>query len=125
MSRTRAPGLAALAGVAVLALAACGSGAAPVPAAAGVPAEGHRLIEQFGCGACHRIAGVSGANGTVGPDLRDFDAQRSVGGVLPRTPANVVRWLLDPPALSPRTIMPDLGLTPAQARDITAYLYTQ
>jgi cytochrome c1 len=42
---------------------------------------------------------------------------------LPNTPDNLVRWLRDPQAVSPQTIMPDLGLGEPQARDIAAYLY--
>jgi cytochrome c1 len=44
--------------------------------------------------------------------------------VLPNTPADMERWLRNPPAVDPRTAMPDMGVTEQDARDIAAYLYT-
>ena len=34
----------------------------------------------------------------------------------------MVRWLMDPPAVNPRTAMPDTGLRQADAEAIAAYL---
>jgi cytochrome c len=87
--------------------------------------RGHDLIVQNGCGTCHRIGGVERANGDVGPSLRNFQANPRLAGRLPNNPEEVVRWLLNPQAIDPTTIMPNLGLTPGQARDIANYLYTQ
>ena len=36
---------------------------------AAIQPAGAMLIQQKGCGACHTIPGVPGANGTVGPNL--------------------------------------------------------
>ena len=47
-----------------------------------------------------------------------------MAGILPNTPGGLVRWLVDPPAHSPKTAMPDLGVTTAHARHIAAYLFT-
>jgi cytochrome c len=44
--------------------------------------------------------------------------------VLPNTPANMLKWLHDPPAVDSLTAMPNVGVTPADARHIAAYLYT-
>jgi cytochrome c len=87
--------------------------------------HGRELIGHFGCGACHRIGGVDGANGTVGPDLRHLRGDRYIAGTLPNTREQVQRWIQDPQAFQPHTIMPDLGVTPSQAADIAAYLYDQ
>lgn len=87
--------------------------------------RGRALIEQNGCGTCHTIGGVDGANGKVGPPLTNFDDNRLIAGELPNRPENVVRWLLEPRAFDPQTVMPDVGLTPEQARAIADYLYTQ
>jgi cytochrome c1 len=46
-----------------------------------------------------------------------------IGGVAANSATNLERWLMHPQAFSPRTAMPDLGLTEDQARDIAAYLY--
>jgi cytochrome c1 len=103
--------------------AACGSEPrAPREAAA---ERGHDLIVEKGCGTCHTIGGVERADGDVGPRLVDFRRKRRIAGRLPNNPDAVVRWLLDPQAVKPTTLMPNLHLTPQQARDIAAYLYTQ
>ena len=47
-----------------------------------------------------------------------------VAGQVPNTPDFLVRWLEAPQAIEPGTAMPDLGVTPKDARDIAAYLYT-
>jgi cytochrome c len=33
------------------------------------------------------------------------------------------QWIVQPHRFNPNSAMPDLGVTPAQARDMTAYLY--
>lgn len=98
-------------------------------AAAGQLAErsaerGGRAIADFGCGTCHTIPGVRGADGKVAPPLSWFARRSFIAGQLPNTPENLVRWLKDPPAVEPGTAMPALGLTDAQARDIATYLHT-
>ena len=100
----------------------CGGQPDPVKASA---ERGHDLIVQNGCATCHRIGGVERANGDVGPSLRNFQTNPRIAGRLPNNPNEVVRWLLNPQAIDPTTIMPNLGLTPGQARDIANYLYTQ
>lgn len=87
------------------------------------PVRGARAMVDYGCGACHVIPGVTGARGTVGPPLAGFGDRAYVAGVLPNDPGGLVRWLIDPPAHAPRTAMPDLGVTEADARDMAAYLY--
>ena len=88
------------------------------------PENGADLMIIHGCGACHVIPGVTGADGTVGPALTSMASQAYVAGVLPNTPGGLVRWLVDPTAHSPETAMPDLGVTESEARDIAAYLYS-
>ena len=91
---------------------------------AGDPAHGAALMIDHGCGACHTIPGVTGANGSVGPHLGGLAHRAYVGGVLPNEPGGLVRWLVDPTAYAPDTAMPDLGVTEAEARDMAAYLFT-
>jgi len=100
--------------------------ATPIPQTVpGGRAEQGRLdMEKYGCGACHVIPGVPGANGTFGPSLVDFAERKEIAGVLPNTPDNLIRWLQNPPAVKPGTAMPNLGVTEPDARDIGAYLYT-
>jgi cytochrome c1 len=53
-----------------------------------------------------------------------FSQRTMIAGELPNTPENVERWIENPKAVEPKTAMPDLGLSPEQASDIAAYLYT-
>lgn len=93
-------------------------------ATGGNAAHGKQLIQNYGCGACHIVPGVQGARGLVGPPLLYFGQRTMIAGELPNTPDNLVRWIQNPPAIEPKTAMPDLGLTEDQAYDIAAYLYT-
>jgi cytochrome c1 len=90
----------------------------------GNPHEGKKLIVSYGCGACHTIPGVYTARGLVGPPLYFYGRRTMIAGELPNQPGNLVRWLMNPPAIEPETAMPNLGLSEQQARDISAYLYT-
>lgn len=86
--------------------------------------RGAKLIGSIGCGACHTIPGIDGADGKVGPPLTDMGERRFIAGVLSNTPSNMIVWLKNPQAVVPGNAMPDLGLTDKEARDIAAYLYT-
>jgi cytochrome c len=86
--------------------------------------RGRELIRSYGCGTCHSIPGVTGATGLVGPPLGGIASRSYIGGVLPNAPDNMLRWLRDPRAVDPLTAMPNVGVTPSDARHIAAYLYT-
>jgi cytochrome c len=90
----------------------------------GDPARGPALMRKYGCQTCHTIPGVIGANGLVGPPLAGIASRSYIGGVLPNAPDNMLRWIRDPKAVDPLTAMPNTGVTPSDARHITAYLYT-
>lgn len=108
-----------------LALMASGcSGSAPsAPSTVGDPERGRLLLRQYGCVSCHRIPGVAGARGNVGPPLEGVAQRVYLGGVLPNTPDNMVRWIRAPQAADPLTAMPNLHVPAAHAADMTAYLY--
>jgi cytochrome c1 len=90
--------------------------------AGGDAAHGRRAAAAYGCGGCHVIPDVPGARGRAGPPLTDFGDRTYVGGRLPNTPATLARWIREPQRISPGTVMPDLSVTEADARDIAAYL---
>lgn len=104
-------------------LAACTEQQAAIQVAGGDPERGRTLVRSFGCVACHVVPGVAGHGSNVGPPLHKMGARVYIGGVLPNTPDDMVRWLMNPPAIDPRTAMPNLGITEPEARDIAAYLY--
>lgn len=111
--------------LAALALAACDRHT-PSRALAGVgdPDRGHDLIIRTGCGACHDIPGVVGANGLVGPPLAKIGLRTTLAGLLPNTPPNMIHWLEAPQTVVPGNAMPNMELNDHDARDIAAYLYT-
>ncbi len=74
---------------------------------------GRRLFyEKYGCQACHQ---VNQQGGYVGPPL-DGVRNRLYSGY-------IYEWLLNPQRFIPETIDPNQGLTPEEARAITAFLY--
>lgn len=83
------------------------------------------LLRQYACHSCHRIEGVVGPEVDTGPPLVAWPRRAYIGGTLPNTHANLVRWLRDPQAVSPQTLMPDLGVTPEHARVMADYLLSQ
>lgn len=92
-----------------------------VPASADAE-RGRLLAAQYQCGRCHIIPGVAAARGTLAVSLASFGRRSYIAGHVPNTDALLQRWLVDPPALVPGTAMPAMGVTPADARDLAAYL---
>lgn len=122
--RSRSAPAFAVVACAVLLCAGCAEQAPQVQIAGADAERGRVAIRQYGCVACHAVPGVRNPGGNVGPPLAGLAKRGYIGGVLPNTPDQLVRWLLDPPGVDPRTAMPDVGLNEAEARDIAAYLYT-
>ena len=86
--------------------------------------NGAMLIAQFGCGKCHVIPGIGGADGVVGPPLTAVGRRIFIAGLLNNSPDNMMAWLQDPQAIVPGNAMPQMDISVQQARDISAYLYT-
>lgn len=86
---------------------------------------GRQLIASYGCGSCHSIPGVPGADARAAPPLDHFYARSYIAGILPNTEENLIQWIQNPQKIVPGNAMPDLGVTKEQARDIAAYLYHQ
>lgn len=102
-----------------------GCGKAPATQVPGGDAErGKVAILRYGCAACHAIPGIANQGSNVGPPLAGIARRAYLGGVVPNTPADMVRWLRNPPQVDPRTAMPNMGVSEAEAKDIAAYLYT-
>lgn len=92
---------------------------------AGDPHRARTAIITYGCAGCHRIPGIQEARGQVGPPLTNIAGQIYIAGVLVNTPENLVRWIMTPTDVDPRTAMPATGIPDDAARDIAAYLYSR
>jgi cytochrome c2 len=105
------------------------SHSAPLPnrqVADGDVARGRAIVTSgaHGCTGCHDVPGILMPKGVVGPRLDDMRRRSFIAGTLPNRPDVLVAFLQDPPALVPATGMPNVRLSPQDARDIAAFLYT-
>ncbi len=94
------------------------------PPMSGDAAHGRTLFfqSQADCASCHAIDGTT-AKGNVGPNLTHVGGRTMLAAnVLPNSPDNMVRWLLNPQAIKPGNRMPNLRLSDDDARDLAAYL---
>ena len=96
----------------------------PLFPVAGDPLAGSRIIKENGCGSCHRIPGIAGANAVVGPPLDQWPERSFIAGTLPNSPANLARWITSPQEIRPGTAMPDSGLAEDEVADVVAFLYS-
>ena len=92
---------------------------------AGLSAEqlGAITITRQACGSCHRIPGIEGADGTVGPPLAHYARRQMIAGVVANTPANLARYLKSPRTMVPGNAMPREQLSDRQIGAVVAYLY--
>jgi cytochrome c oxidase subunit 2 len=90
----------------------------------------HAPASMAKCFNCHRIRGVVGAVGEVGPDLTHVGSRQSIAaGVLENNPKNLKLWIHNPNAIKPDNVMAVAGykgynikLSEQDENDITAYL---
>ncbi len=93
--------------------------------------KGRQLLETKGCGSCHVFTGVAVIPSSAPPamDPKEFDRGHKLAPDLRfarerMTAAKTIAWLADPKAIKPDTAMPKIALTPAETKDLAAYLLT-
>lgn len=86
--------------------------------------RGKTLITEYGCGNCHLIPKVAGANGNVGPPLLHLATRVYIAGFVRNSPENLSVWLQDPQKILPGNGMPAMGISRKDSHDITAFLYS-
>lgn len=91
----------------------------------GDPDRAPELLRRYGCGGCHTIPGLAGADGKVGPPLEELRKRIYIAGKLQNTPENLIQWIVSPQALVPGSAMPQTGISESEARDVAAFLYDQ
>ncbi len=89
-------------------------------------AKGRETFLSLACVGCHTVQGTV-AQGKVGPELTHVASKTTgiaggAGG--PVNEANLTRWIKNPPAVKPGTLMPNLGLSDEQIHDIVQWLLT-
>jgi cytochrome c oxidase subunit II len=100
-------------------------GARPARAAGPRYAEGEKLFTAKGCIACHSMVAVNAPKGMVGPNLANVGARSYIAaGTLKNTDENLARWIRDPQGIKKGVLMPNLGVTEAEAQALVAYLRT-
>jgi cytochrome c1 len=97
---------------------------AAIATTGGDPGAGSAAISRYGCGSCHTIPGVTGANGLAGPSLASLRRRTYIAGELPNSTDNLMHWVQHPLSVHQKTAMPELGVTAKDARDIAAFLYS-
>ena len=91
----------------------------------GEPSRAPDIIRRYGCAGCHTIPGIPGGDGQVGGPLVDLKHRVYVGGVVSKSPDDLVQWIVSPQTFSPRSAMPATGISEADARHVASYLYAQ
>jgi cytochrome c len=84
--------------------------------------RGRALLAQYQCGSCHTIPGVRSARGQVAQPLDAWRRRSYIAGRLPNRADVLARWIVAPAALVPGTTMPSMGVPPADAEAMAAYL---
>jgi cytochrome c2 len=89
----------------------------------GDPDKAPELLRQYGCGGCHTISALQGADGKVAPPLDHLRQRIYIAGGLQNTAENLIHWIVAPESIRPGSAMPNSGVTEPEARDIAAFLY--
>lgn len=88
----------------------------------GLVRQGFEFFGTKGCLACHTIREAYEL-AAVGPDLTHIGGRRTIaGGILPTSADGLTRWLRDPPAEKPGSLMPRFPLSEAEISALVAYL---
>lgn len=101
-----------------------GGAGAQQPAERDRAERGKALLAQYQCGACHTIPGVAASRGQVAPPLAAWSKRSYIAGRLPNRPELLARWIVAPDTLVPGTRMPSMGVAPADAEAMSAYLFS-
>ena len=96
-------------------------------AASETPAErqaqrGQQLLARYHCGSCHVIPGVSAAQAQVTTSLVAFGRRSYIAGRVANESGTLARWIADPASVVPGTLMPNMGVSADDARDMAIYL---
>lgn len=103
-------------------LTACNAGPAGQSPDDALALNGRELLARYHCGRCHVIPGVAGAQGQWAASLHSYGRRSYIAGRMANEPVALARWIADPAALVPGTLMPNMGVSPEDARAMALYL---
>lgn len=84
--------------------------------------RGREVFMANACVGCHLIRGTP-AGGRTGPELTHIASKKDIVGVLsPVNAENLTKWISNPPAVKPGTIMPVVPLAPADLEAVVKFL---
>lgn len=84
--------------------------------------RGRIMLARYHCGACHAIPGVAASRGELAASLQGYGRRSYIAGRVANEPGALARWIVAPASIAAGTLMPDMGVAPADARDMAAYL---
>jgi cytochrome c oxidase subunit 2 len=85
-------------------------------------AAGKHTFETTACINCHAISGTI-ANGRFGPDLTHLMSRTTIAaGAAENTPENLRRWIQDPDAIKPGSLMPAMKLSDSDLDAVVSYM---
>ncbi len=85
---------------------------------------GKRVFEATACINCHAINGTV-ADGRFGPDLTHLMSRRTIAsGAAENTKENLRRWIQNPDAIKPGSLMPAMKLSDSDLDALTDYMET-
>lgn len=84
--------------------------------------RGRQQLARYHCGTCHTIPDVAASQGRTAASLDGYGRRSYIAGRVANEPAALARWIIDPASVVPGTLMPNMGVPPADARDMAAYL---
>jgi cytochrome c oxidase subunit 2 len=85
---------------------------------------GRRIFEETACVNCHAVAGTV-AEGRFGPDLTHLMSRQTIAsGAADNTHENLKRWVKEPEAIKPGSLMPAMNLNEHDLNALVSYLET-
>ena len=94
------------------------------PLLGGSASAGQHVFESTACINCHTVAGTL-AHGRFGPDLTHLMSRDTIAaGAAANTPENLKRWIRNPDAIKPGSLMPAMQLGDQELNVLTTYLET-
>jgi cytochrome c oxidase subunit 2 len=85
---------------------------------------GRQVFEHTACINCHTVSGTP-ADGRFGPDLTHLMGRTTIAaGAAENTPENLRRWIQNPDAIKPGSLMPAMKLSDADLDAVVKYMET-